>query len=224
MPKISVIAKNLEQKEMLRTIAENEITLVKGPAGSGKTFLSVGYALQELLKNNYSKIILTRPVVEAGEKLGFLPGDMEDKIHPYMMPIFYSMEELLGSNKNLLKKLTNKNGTEPQVRVLPLAFMRGLTLSKSIIISDEMQNSSPEQMRMILTRFGENSKMIICGDTKQSDIHRRNGLDDAFDLLQGINGIGFVSLTTNAIVRHPIIKQIEKRYESRPDQKNCSEG
>jgi len=183
------------------------------------TYVAVGYALQELLKNNYENIILTRPVVEAGEKLGFLPGDMEDKINPYMIPIFYSMKQILGENRGLLKKLTNKNGKDPRIRILPLAYMRGVTFSKSVIICDEMQNATPEQMRMVLTRFGQESKMILCGDVKQSDIYKRNGLEDAFELLQDIPGIGFVTLSRAAVVRHPIIAKIDDRYNQRNSSK-----
>jgi len=214
---VSVSAKNAEQKDMLRTIAQNDITFIKGVPGTGKTYVAVGYALQELLKDNYENIILTRPVVEAGEKLGFLPGDMEDKINPYMIPIFYSMEQILGENKGLLRKLTNKNGEDPRIRILPLAYMRGVTFSNAVIICDEMQNSTPEQMRMVLTRFGEGSKMIICGDVKQSDIHKRNGLADAFNLLQDVPGIGFVTLSRAAVVRHPIIARIDDRYNQKED-------
>jgi len=207
-------AKNEEQKELLRTIAQNDITFIKGFPGSGKTFLAVGYALQQLFKDKYKYIIFSRPVVEAGgEKLGFLPGDMAEKIDPYMIPIFYSMKQMI-SGENI-KKLTNKNGTDPRIRVLPLAFMRGVTFKDSCIVCDEMQNSTPEQIRMVLTRLGEGSKMIICGDTNQSDIHKTNGLEDAFELLVGIQGIGFCTLSAEAIVRHPIIRQIEERYELR---------
>lgn len=215
-----ISAKNPEQKEMLRTISQCDITFVRGYPGSGKTFLAVGYALHELLNDKYEYIIFSRPVVEAGgEKLGFLPGDMEDKINPYMIPIFYSMEQIL-TDKALIKKLTNKNGSDPRIRVLPLAFMRGCTFSRSIVILDEMQNATPEQMRMVLTRFGEGSKMIVCGDTKQSDISSKNGLSDAFELLDGVPGIGFCTLSAKAIVRHPIIENIEERYDERTAQKN----
>lgn len=214
---VTVSAKNPEQKDMLRLIAQNDITFVKGVPGTGKTYLAVGYALQELLKENYDSIVLTRPVVEAGEKLGYLPGDLEDKINPYMIPIFYSMEQLLGSNKGLLKKLLSKDSEDQRVKILPLAYMRGITFSHSIIICDEMQNCTPEQMHMVLTRFGEGSKMILCGDVRQSDIHKRNGLEDAFELLQDIPGIGFITLSKAAVVRHPIIAKIDDRYNEKKD-------
>jgi phosphate starvation-inducible PhoH-like protein len=211
---VSVIAKNAEQRDLLRTISKNEIIFVRGIAGSGKTYLSIGYALQELSKEHYEKIILSRPVVEAGEKLGFLPGDMEEKINPYMLPFFYSMEQMLPGGEEVVKKLINKNGSNPKIRILPLAFMRGVTLKNSIILADEMQNSTSEQMRMLLTRIGEGSKMIICGDVRQSDLRAKNGLEHAFEILQGIEGIGFCTLTENAIVRHPIIAKIEEKYEN----------
>ncbi len=208
-----VCAKNPEQKEMLRTISKNDITFIKGSPGTGKTYLAVGYALQELSKEHYEKIILSRPVVEAGgERLGFLPGEIEDKIDPYMLPLFYSMEQIL-KNKSMVKKLTDKNGSSPKIRVLPLAYMRGITFSNAIIICDEMQNATPNQMRMVLTRFGQNSKMIICGDVRQSDIHQKNGLENAFEILQGVDGLGFCTLSQEAIVRHPVIGKIEDRYE-----------
>ena len=215
---VAVSAKNEEQKEMLRTISKNFITFVKGLAGTGKTHVSVGFAIQELLKNKYDNIILSRPVVEAGEKLGFLPGDMEDKINPYMIPVFTAMEKILGDSA-LVRKLTNKNGSNPKIRILPLAFMRGVSFDHSIVVLDEMQNSTPEQMRMVLTRLGENSKMIVCGDTEQSDLKNSNGLENAFKLLAGIEGIGFCSLSSKAIVRHPIIEKIEERYSKKQKEK-----
>jgi len=217
---VSIIAKNAEQRDLLRTISKNDITFVRGVAGSGKTHLSVGYALQELSKEHYERIVLSRPVVEAGEKLGFLPGDMEEKINPYMLPFFYSMEQILPGGEDMIKKLINKNGTSPKIRILPLGFMRGITLKNTIVIADEMQNSSPEQMRMILTRIGEGSKMIICGDVRQSDLRTKNGLEHAFEILQGVEGIGFCSLTDKAIVRHPIIAKIEEKYEIWCNNKN----
>lgn len=213
---VSLTAKNPEQKELLRTISNNSITFVKGAPGTGKTFVAVGYALQELLKENYDYIIFSRPVVEAGgEKLGFLPGDLEDKIDPYMIPIFYSMEQMITGEQ--IKRLTNKNGSKPKVRILPMAYMRGVTFKNSCIVCDEMQNSTPEQVRMVLTRLGEGSKMILCGDVNQSDIHRTSGLEDAFELLGGIQGIGFCILSLEATVRHPIVKQVEARYEERKE-------
>lgn len=212
--KAIIVPKNDEQKEMMRTIAKNKITFVKGMPGTGKTLLSVTFALQQLLRGKYDKIVFTRPIIEAaGEKLGFLPGDMYEKINPYMIPIFDSLLELIP--QDIMNKLMTKNGKESAIRVLPLAFMRGVTFQNSIVVCDECQNSSIDQMRMLLTRIGENTKIIICGDVEQSDINTRDGLSDAFSLLQGIDEIGFVTLTENAVVRDPIVREIDKRYAER---------
>ena len=224
--RVTLSAKNSEQKEMLRTMAQNDITFIKGSPGSGKTYLAVGAALQSLLRQNHSQILFTRPVVEAGgEKLGFLPGNMYEKIDPYMIPIFETLNKLLPTN--VISHLMPKNGngsngngmTQSPIRILPLAYMRGTTFNDSFIICDEMQNSTPEQMRMLLTRLGEGSKMVLCGDVYQTDIHKTNGLQDAFELLQEVEGIGFVTMTQEAIMRHPIIRKIEDRYLNRCQQK-----
>lgn len=214
--KIIVSAKTPEQKEFLRTISENTITFVTGPAGTGKTFLAVAYGLQQFFKERFEKLVLTRPVIEAaGEKLGFLPGDMLDKINPYMMPIFDAMSQVVpveSMNKLMAK---NGNGKDPDIRIIPLAYMRGVTFRRSFIICDEMQNSTPDQIRMLLTRLGEGSKMIICGDIRQTDISSVNGLVDSMELLDGLEDIGLVELTEASIVRHPLVQRIEERYEAR---------
>lgn len=206
---------------MLRTVSQNTVTFVKGSPGSGKTYLAVGVGLQALLRNDYDQLVFTRPVVEAGgEKLGFLPGNMYEKIDPYMIPIFETLYKLLPSQtlSQLMPKPGNGNGNghNSPIRVLPLAYMRGITFENSFVICDEMQNCTPEQMRMVLTRLGQGSTMVICGDIDQTDIRSTNGLFDAFEKLQDIEGVGFVTLTQDAIMRHPIIRQIEKRYLDRP--------
>ena len=210
-----VAARNDEQKDMMRTISENMITFVKGMPGSGKTFLAVSYALQQLLRKKCEKIVFTRPTVEAaGEKLGFLPGDIYEKINPYMIPIFDTLLELIPSE--LVNKLMNKNGNEAAIRVLPLAFMRGCTFKNTFVVADEIQNATTDQVRMLLTRIGEGSKMVICGDVHQSDIGgHSSGLQDAFKLLRGIDQLGFVVLSENAVVRHPIVAKIDGRYRQR---------
>lgn len=221
--RVSVSAKNQEQKEMLRTISENDITFVKGAPGSGKTHLAVGYGLQALLRGDYKQLVFTRPVVEAGgEKLGFLPGNMYEKIDPYMIPIFEILTKMLPTDalEQLVPNHRNGNGQGKEdirkpIRILPLAYMRGISFQNAFICSDEMQNSTPEQMRMLLTRLGEGSKMVLCGDVHQTDIHNTNGLLDAFHLLRGVEGIGFVTLTHAAIMRHPIIQSIEQCYLNR---------
>lgn len=209
-----VIPKNQEQKELMRTIAENIVTFVKGAPGSGKTFMTVNYAIQQLLRQKFDQLVFTRPTVEAaGEKLGFLPGDMCEKINPYMIPIFESLFQLIPVE--LVNKLMAKNGSEARIRVLPLAFMRGLTFTNSFVLADEAQNSSADQIRMLLTRIGDGTKIVVCGDVEQSDIPGKNGLEDAFELLQGIEGIGFVTLSSEAIVRHPIVATIDRKYSER---------
>lgn len=225
--RVSVSAKNSEQKDMLRIISGHDITFVKGAPGSGKTYLAVGYGLKALLRGEYNQLVFTRPVIEAGgEKLGFLPGNMYEKIDPYMIPIFETLHKLLPPEvlKYMMPKHNgngNSNGVEESpIRVLPLAYMRGVTFSNSFVICDEMQNSTPEQMRMLLTRLGEGSKMVLCGDVYQTDIHTTNGLYDAFQLLKGIDGIGLVSLTQQAMMRHPIIQEIENRYLARRQKNN----
>lgn len=216
--KVIVACKNDEQKQMMKTVAENVITFIKGSPGSGKTFLAVAFALQQLFRSKFRNIVFTRPVVEAGgEKLGFLPGDIHEKIDPYMIPIYTSLIKLV--DEDLINKLMTKNGKAAIINILPLAYMRGCTFDSSIIICDEMQNSTPEQVRMLITRIGENSKMVICGDVRQSDIHQKNGLEDAFDLLQGVGDVGFATLSEESIVRHPIIREIELRYKDRESQK-----
>lgn len=222
--KIIVTAKTAEQKVLLRTISQNSITFVIGPAGTGKTFLAVAYGLQQVFKGKFTKLVLTRPVIEAaGEKLGFLPGDMIDKINPYLMPIYDAMSQVvpIETMNKLMQK--NGNGRGSSIRIIPLAYMRGVTFRHSFIICDEMQNTTPDQVRMLLTRMGEGSKMIICGDIRQTDIIGRNGLSDAMQLLEGIEDIGMVQLTEASIVRHELVQKIEERYEAR-QRKLRSEG
>ena len=218
-PKISISAKNKEQKEMIRVIDTHDITFVKGFPGSGKTYVSVGYGLQHFFNNDFDQIIFTRPVVEAGgERLGYLPGNMHDKIDPYMIPIFETLSKI--TPPDVLHKIMpkhNGNGNESPIRVLPLAYMRGVSFDKSYILADEMQNATSKQIRMILTRLGEGSKMVICGDVHQTDISSKNGLSTAFDLLKDIEGIGFVTLSQDAVMRHPLVKKVEQKYRSSAD-------
>jgi len=206
-----IIAKNEDQEEMLRTIDDNIITFVKGVPGSGKTYMAIYYALHQIFKKQYENIVFSRPVVEAaGENLGFLPGNIASKIDPYMVPIFDALSQMLPTD--VIKSLMNKNGHDPIIKILPLAYMRGITHRNSIVVLDEAQNMTAGQMRMLLTRIGENTKMIICGDILQSDIKVKNGLEDAFERLQDIDGISFVTLT-DSLPRHPLIAKIEERYQ-----------
>lgn len=214
--KLIFAPKNDEQKLLLKTIADSTITFVRGCAGTGKTWVSVAYALQRLFQKRCQKIVLARPIVEAGgEKLGHLPGEVADKVKNYFTPAMTIISQLL--DHDTFKYLTNGNGEGAKIQIIPLAFMRGLTLSDATVIFDEAQNSTVDQMRLLLSRIGENSKFIICGDTNQSDIREMNGLEDAFNLLYGIENIGFVTLTEESIVRHPIIRDIEQRYQKRQE-------
>lgn len=214
--RIIVAPKTEEQRTLLKTISENTITFVCGHPGTGKTYLAIAYALQQLFRGKYEQIIVTRPVVEAaGERLGFLPGDVQEKIDPYMMPIYNFLFKM--ADEDVLKKLLSKNGKPAVIQICPLAYMRGATFDNSIILCDEAQNSTPEQMRMLLTRIGEGSKMIVSGDVNQSDIKYIHGLEDAFSLLPGIQSIGFVTLTEDSVVRNPIIRDIESRYQKRAE-------
>jgi len=197
------------QKNYVEEIEKNYIVLAKGPAGTGKSFLAIAVGLNMLKNNLVQKMILTRPVVEAGEKLGFLPGDIQQKVDPYIRPLYDFLEELLGSEK------LNKYIEKGMIEVAPLAYMRGRTFKYSFILLDEAQNTTPMQMKMFLTRFGEGSKMVVTGDVTQTDLDvgRTSGLTHAWEILRGIKGIGFVELTEKDVVRHDIVKEIIKAYE-----------
>ena len=205
-----VKAKTLGQWHYVETIRHNHITLGIGPAGTGKTYLAVALAVAALKKKEVERIILTRPAVEAGEKLGFLPGDMQDKVDPYLRPLYDGLYDMLG-NETFQKYLTK--GT---IEVAPLAYMRGRTLNDSFIILDEAQNTTPEQMKMFLTRFGFGSKMVITGDITQIDLPggKTSGLKDASKILKDVPGIGIVNFSGQDVVRHEIVGCIIKAYEN----------
>lgn len=201
------------QAEYIRTIAENTITFCQGKAGSGKTHCAVGLALEYLLDNKVKKIIITRPVVEAGEKIGYLPGDANTKLFPYLLPIEDEINYFIGPAYNATLKLNNK------IEVVPLGFMRGRNFHESFIIADECQNASYEQLKMLLTRIGRNSKMVLTGDVNQSDLsrHLRGGFYTLSNLLDGVEGVGVSKLEDIDIVRNPIIAKILGRIESYED-------
>ena len=205
-----VKAKTLGQWHYVETIRHNHITLGIGPAGTGKTYLAVALAVAALKKKEVERIILTRPAVEAGEKLGFLPGDMQDKVDPYLRPLYDGLYDMLG-NETFQKYLTK--GT---IEVAPLAYMRGRTLNDSFIILDEAQNTTPEQMKMFLTRFGFGSKMVITGDITQIDLPggKTSGLKDASKILKDVPGLGIVKFSGQDVVRHEIVGSIIKAYEN----------
>lgn len=201
--------KTLGQKEYLAAIRTHAITFGVGPAGTGKTYLAVAMAVKAFKSKDVSRIILTRPAVEAGEKLGFLPGDLQTKVDPYLRPLYDGLFDLLGAET--FQKLVEKQ----MIEVAPLAYMRGRTLDDAFIILDEAQNTSPEQMKMFLTRMGVGSKVVVTGDVTQIDLPEkaRSGLVDALQVLRDVDGIAQVHLTDKDVVRHRLVQQIVKAYE-----------
>ena len=206
---IKATHKNEGQQNALRAIDENTVTILNGIAGTGKTYLAVTYALQMLMRDKFDKIIITRPVVEAGEHLGFLPGSFDEKIAPYLIPVMDILSDHLSST-DIAEMLEEK-----KLIILPLAYMRGITFKKSIVILDEGQNCTQKQLHMFLTRIGEGSKVIVTGDPSQSDIGSASGLRDAMQRLQGVTGLEVVELDSQCVVRDPIVAEIDKRYEGR---------
>ncbi len=204
-----IFPRTIGQKEYIDTIRSNTLTFGIGPAGTGKTYLAVALAVGALKSKEVSRIILTRPAVEAGEKLGFLPGDLQEKVDPYLRPLYDSLYDIMGVE--LFQKYFEK-GT---IEIAPLAYMRGRTLDDSFIILDEAQNTTPEQMKMFLTRLGFGSKVVVTGDITQIDLPRgsTSGLADVAEIFAGINGIGVVNLTVNDIVRHELVQKIIRAYE-----------
>ena len=202
-------ARSENQQRLIDAYYENDMVFAEGPAGTGKTYLSIALAVKALKEKQVKRIILSRPAVEAGEKLGFLPGDMKDKIDPYLQPLYDALEDMLPQLK--LQDLMEKH----VIQIAPLAFMRGRTLSDAVVILDEAQNTTPAQLRMFLTRMGWNTKMIVTGDTSQIDLPRsqKSGLIEALHLLNGIEGIGMVRLDQKDIVRHKLVTRIVRAYE-----------
>ena len=198
------------QQRLIEAFEQNDMVFAVGPAGTGKTYLSIALAVKALKEKTTKKIILSRPAVEAGEKLGFLPGDMKDKIDPYLQPLYDALEDMLPQVK--LQDMMEKH----VIQIAPLAFMRGRTLNDAVVILDEAQNTTPQQIRMFLTRMGWNTKMIITGDMTQIDLphSQKSGLVEALRILTGIEGIGVVKLTKKDIVRHRLVTRIVQAYEA----------
>ena len=202
-------AKTLGQKKYVELIEKNPIVFGIGPAGTGKTYLAVAMAVKAFKNKEVSKIILTRPAVEAGESLGFLPGDMQEKVDPYLRPLYDALGDMLGG------EAFHKNIERGLIEVAPLAYMRGRTLDDAFIILDEAQNTTTEQMKMFLTRMGFSSKIVVTGDITQVDLprDRKSGLKDAEIVLKNVEGIEFMYLSERDVVRHPLVQQIVKAYE-----------
>ncbi len=212
--KKSVAPRSSNQRRYVEAIERYDLVLGIGPAGTGKTYLAVAMAVSALLAKKVSRIILTRPAVEAGERLGFLPGTLQEKVDPYLRPLYDALFDMLEAEK--VERLLERSIIE----VAPLAFMRGRTLNDSFIILDEAQNSTPEQMKMILTRQGFNSKMVVTGDVTQIDLPagRRSGLLEAIEVLRGVEGIRMVTFDERDVVRHSLVQRIVKAYERYQEQ------
>ena len=206
-----LIYKNSAQKRFYETVSKKDITFCIGPAGCGKTYLSVHRALRELgdKQSKIDGIVIVKPLVEAaGEKLGYLPGDIEEKTLPFMMSFYYNMEQIIGKQRLEMLKANNV------IQVIPMAYMRGITLADKFVILDEAQNATPEQIKMFVTRLGSNSKYIITGDLAQSDIKRgSSGLEDAVKRFAGVRGVGLASFKEKDIVRHSLVRRLLKRYK-----------
>tara|TARA_R110000737_G_scaffold225983_2_gene240719 strand:+ start:173 stop:1006 length:834 start_codon:yes stop_codon:yes gene_type:complete len=196
------------QKSFYQTIGRNDVSFCVGPAGCGKTYLATYYALKNLAEGKYENMIITKPLVEVdGEKLGFLPGDIDEKTAPYMMSLYYNMEQIIGKERLEVLKETGV------VKVIPLAYMRGLTITDSVVVLDEAQNATTSQIKTFLTRIGQGSKFIINGDLMQSDIRTSNGLDDSVKRFTGLKRVGFSQFDLEDVVRHPIVSELLARYQ-----------
>lgn len=207
--KRKIIARSLNQKAYLNSMKENSLVFAIGPAGTGKTYLAVAAAVQSLLNGEVNRIILSRPAVEAGERLGFLPGDLKDKVDPYLRPLYDALYDMLPA-EIVFRKLESG-----EIEVAPLAFMRGRTLSNAYIIVDEAQNTTPMQMKMLLTRIGENAKMVVTGDLSQIDLgdNQLSGLKQATNILKNIDDIDFVNFNSKDVVRNQLVIKMVEAYE-----------
>jgi phosphate starvation-inducible protein PhoH and related proteins len=202
-------AKTQNQKRFVDAVKKHDVVFAVGPAGTGKTYIAVALAVRALKNKEIKRIIITRPAVEAGENLGFLPGDLQEKIDPYLRPVYDALDDMIPGEK---LKYYRENKV---IEIAPLAYMRGRTLSNAFILLDEAQNTTPMQIKMFLTRMGLNSKLIINGDRTQVDLkpNQKSGLDDAMQILNNVKGIGFVELSEKDVVRHPVVREIIKAYD-----------
>jgi phosphate starvation-inducible PhoH-like protein len=212
-PKKSVIARSQKQSDYIKALRENDIVMALGPAGTGKSFLAVSVAITLLMEKKVERVILSRPAVEAGEKLGFLPGDMKEKVDPYLRPLYDALYELFGFEK------IDKKIESGEIEIAPLAFMRGRTLKNCFAILDEAQNATETQIKMFLTRIGENSKLVVNGDPSQVDLINKNhsGLMKSKNILSQIEEIKIIEFDHSDVVRHPLVSKIIKAYQNKAD-------
>lgn len=209
----TIVPRSATQITYMRSLVRDDIIFALGPAGTGKTYFAVAQAVSQLMTGSVQRLILSRPAVEAGEKLGFLPGDMKDKVDPYLRPLYDALYDCMPPEQ------VERRIESGEIEIAPIAFMRGRTLADAFVILDEAQNTTREQMKMFLTRFGQNSRMVICGDPRQVDIpggDRMSGLADAVDKLEDVEGFGTIRFTSADVVRHPIVGRIVEAYEG-PD-------
>ena len=217
--KKKIVAKTKGQNDYLRLLRDNEVVFGLGPAGTGKTYMAVARAVEALKKREVERIILSRPAVEAGERLGFLPGDMKEKVDPYLRPLYDALYDMMPADK------VDRMLTSGEIEIAPLAFMRGRTLTSAHVIIDEAQNTTPVQMKMVLTRLGHNSHMVITGDLSQIDlpIAQPSGLAEAVALLENIRGVGIIHLSGEDVVRHPVVARILQAYQAGQHKQNTQE-
>lgn len=208
--KKTIVPRSVTQTHYMRELASNDLIFALGPAGTGKTYLAVAQAVAQLITGSVQRLILSRPAVEAGERLGFLPGDMKEKVDPYLRPIYDALYDCLPAEQ------VERRIASGEIEIAPIAFMRGRTLADAFVILDEAQNTTPMQMKMFLTRFGQNSRMVVCGDPNQTDLPggpNASGLNDAVNRLEGVEGISMVRFGVGDVVRHPIVGRIVAAYE-----------
>jgi phosphate starvation-inducible PhoH-like protein len=216
--KKQITARSITQRAYIQALRQHDLVFGLGPAGTGKTYLAVAAAVDMLMTGQVQRIILSRPAVEAGERLGFLPGDLKDKVDPYLRPLYDALHDMLPADQ-ILKRLGNGD-----IEVAPLAFMRGRTLAHAFVILDEAQNTTPVQMKMFLTRLGEGSRMAVTGDLSQIDLPRgtQSGLRDALDTLEGVEGVATIRFGEDDVVRHPMVQRIVHAYNARDRERTAS--
>ncbi|MGJ3647385.1 PhoH family protein [Sphingomonas sp. GlSt437] len=210
--KKTIVPRTVAQAHYMRELLNHDIIFALGPAGTGKTYIAVAQAVAQLITGSIQRLILSRPAVEAGEKLGFLPGDMKEKVDPYLRPLYDALNDCLPAEQ------VERRIASGEIEIAPIAFMRGRTLADAFIILDEAQNTTPAQMKMFLTRFGENSRMVVCGDPKQTDLPggiNASGLNDAVGRLEGVEGLSICRFGAGDVVRHPIVGRIVEAYEGK---------